>query len=373
MIESIYQVASYDYPLPESQIAQEPAARRDGSRCLVVRDPHTMDDCPFSDLPTLVQAGDLLVINDTKVFPARLLGRKESGGQVELLLLHYPSPPLPSASEEGGEAEVRGLVKSSKRPKPGGRLFFGPNLEAEVLEVLASGEVRAILRWQGELASCLADYGLVPLPPYIHRPTAEGEDDRQRYQTIYAKESGAIAAPTAGLHFSHELIEQIKEKGAHFAQVTLHVGYGTFAPVRVADLREHAIHAEYVSVPESTVAAIREAKARGNRIWAVGTTSARALEFAAASGHLQAVSAWCQLYIYPGYQFRVVDALITNFHLPKSSLLFLVSAFAGLTLVKTAYQRALELGYRFYSYGDAMVIFHAKTHSWVRRRLLQGG
>jgi len=236
-------------------------------------------------------------------------------------------------------------------------LLFGPELEAEVLEVLANGEVRALLRWQGELASCLAAHGLVPLPPYIHRPASEGQDDRQRYQTIYAKESGAIAAPTAGLHFSHELIEQIKEKGAHLAQVTLHVGYGTFAPVRVADLREHAIHAEYVSVPESTVAAIREAKERGNRIWAVGTTSARALEFAAASGQLQPVSGWCQLYIYPGYQFRVVDALITNFHLPKSSLLFLVSAFVGLPLVKTAYRRALELGYRFYSYGDAMVVF----------------
>lgn len=364
MIEPIYQISSYDYQLPESQIAQEPTKYRDGSRCLVVHaDAQTLADGMFTDLPSLIQPGDLLVINDTKVFPARLLGRKESGGQIELLLLHYPAPadpPLTSPPTAWSQAEVMGLVKSSKRPKPGGRLLFGPDLEAECLEIVANGEVRVLLRWRGDLIDILNTYGILPLPPYIHRSSSEdreSRDDRQRYQTIYARETGAIAAPTAGLHFSDQLLQQVREKGGKFAPVTLHVGYGTFAPVRVQDIREHSIHAEYVTVPASTVKAIQEAKATGGRIWAVGTTSARALEFAAASGDLQAVSGWCRLFIYPGYEFRVVDTLITNFHLPKSSLLFLVSAFSGWAPIKKAYQRALDLGYRFYSYGDAMVLF----------------
>lgn len=365
MIEPIYQISSYDYHLPEAQIAQQPTIQRDGSRFLVVHgdasdgDPTSIEDCRFAELPSLIQPGDVLVINDTRVFPARLLGKKETGGQVELLLLHYPDPAErpSSALTTSNQAEVRGLVKSSKRPKPGSRLLFGPDLEAEVLEILNNGEVRVLLRWQGELDQVLNTCGILPLPPYIQRPDGEKRDDRQRYQTIYARENGAIAAPTAGLHFSDELYLQITKKGGKFTPVTLHVGYGTFAPVRVTDIRDHSIHAEYVTVPETTVAAIREAKATGGKIWAVGTTSARALEFAAASGELQAVSDWCRLYIYPGYEFRVVDNLITNFHLPKSSLLFLVSAFAGFNLVKKAYQRALDLGYRFYSYGDAMVLF----------------
>ncbi|MDD5759724.1 MAG: tRNA preQ1(34) S-adenosylmethionine ribosyltransferase-isomerase QueA [Desulfobulbaceae bacterium] len=377
MIDPIYQLSSYDYHLPESQIAQEPTTRRDGSRLLVApNDTVPIDDCHFSALADLIKPGDILVVNDTRVFPARILGKKETGGHVELLLLHYPdttsdpcnTPPAgsdhlaghhdappPQSSER--QTEVRGLIKSSKRPKPGGRLFFAHGLCAEILELLDNGEARVLLRWQGNLEDVLNKCGMLPLPPYIHRSSQDEHNDRQRYQTIYAKETGAIAAPTAGLHFSDELIRQIKGKGCTFASVTLHVGYGTFAPVRVADIRDHVIHAEHVTVPKSTVDAIHAAKAAGGKIWAVGTTSARALEFAAASGELHAVSDWCRLYIYPGYQFKIVDNLITNFHLPKSSLLFMVSAFAGIPLIQKVYQQALDLGYRFYSYGDAMLLY----------------
>ena len=359
MIDPLFHLSSYDYQLPESQIAQEPAARRDGSRLLVVPvPPGTPEDRQFADLPTLIQPHDLLVINDTRVFPARLRGWKESGGQVELFLLHYPEAIVtdPAAPGLTGRAEVKGLVKSSKRPKVGSRLLFGEEMEAEVLELLAAGEVRVRLTWRGRLDEVLSGCGIVPLPPYIRRAVGEERDDRQRYQTIYARESGAVAAPTAGLHFSEPLLQAIRARGATLAPVTLHVGYGTFAPVRCTDIRDHEIHAEYVTVPESTVAAIQRTKAGGGRVWAVGTTSARALEFAAAAGELRAVSGWCRLYIYPGYEFRVVDNLITNFHLPQSSLLFLVSAFAGFDTVRQAYQQALALGYRFYSYGDAMAL-----------------
>lgn len=359
MIDPSFCISSYDYQLPPAQIAQQPAARRDGSRLLVVPGaPGAAEDWLFTDLPKLIGANDLLVINDTRVFPARLRGRKESGGQVELFLLHYPQVigKDEALAAIDGQAEVRGLVKSSKRPKPGMRLLFGDEMEALVLEILANGEVQVRLSWRGALDAVLNGCGMVPLPPYIRRQTGEEGDDRQRYQTIYARESGAIAAPTAGLHFSEPLLQAVRDRGARFVPVTLHVGYATFAPVRTADIREHQIHAEYVSVPESTVQAIRQARDAGGKIWAVGTTSARALEFAAGAGELQAVSGWCRLYIYPGYQFRVVDKLITNFHLPQSSLLFMVSAFAGYDQVMQAYQRALDLGYRFYSYGDAMTL-----------------
>lgn len=359
MIDPIYHISSYDYQLPAAQIAQEPATRRDGSRLLVVAGgTGVMEDWRFADLPKMIRPGDILVVNDTKVFPARLRGRKETGGQVELLLLQYPevSGSDSASSAAGGRAEVRGLVKSSKRPKPGSHLLFGADLEAEVLEVLENGEVRARLCWRGELDDVLNACGILPLPPYIHRQAGEERDDRQRYQTVYARESGAIAAPTAGLHFSDDLLHEVRAQGGQLAPVTLHVGYGTFAPVREADIRDHSIHAEYVMVPEATVQAIHTAKNNGGRVWAVGTTSARALEFAASSGRLEAVAGWCRLYIYPGYEFRVVDNLVTNFHLPQSSLLFMVSAFAGLELVRQSYRRALDLGYRFYSYGDAMVL-----------------
>lgn len=359
MIDPLFHLSSYDYQLPEAQIAQEPAAHRAGSRLLVAHGADgVIKDWQFADLPKLIRPRDVVVINDTRVFPARLRGRKETGGQVELLLLHYPdsSRSVAVAPTFDGRVEVRGLVKSSKRPKSGGRLLFGADLEAEVIEVMDSGEVRALLSWRGDLDTVLNACGLMPLPPYIRRQTGEEGDDRRRYQTVYARQSGAIAAPTAGLHFSDDLLKEIVAQGGRLASVTLHVGYGTFAPVRESDIRKHLIHAEHVTVSEATVQAIQTARAGGGRVWAVGTTSARALEFAAQSGELQAVSDWCRLYIYPGYEFRVVDNLITNFHLPKSSLLFMVSAFAGFDLVTKAYQRALDLGYRFYSYGDAMTL-----------------
>ncbi|MDA8160833.1 MAG: tRNA preQ1(34) S-adenosylmethionine ribosyltransferase-isomerase QueA [Desulfobacteraceae bacterium] len=358
MSDPPYDLAAYDYQLPEELIAQEPQSRRDQSRLLVVNGGgRGLEDWRFAELPRLVAPGEVMVINDTRVFPARLLGRKESGGQVELLLLNYPEPGgVDGGGEDWRRAEARGLVRSSKRPKPGGRLLFGPGLEAQVIEELADGEMRLDLHWQGELDARLAARGQVPLPPYIRRSEGEGAADRQRYQTIYARENGAVAAPTAGLHFSDALLAALAAQGVILAPVTLHVGYGTFAPVRTQDIREHKIHAEWVTVPAATVDAIHQAVAAGRRVWAVGTTSARALEFAAASGRLEPVSGWCRLYIYPGYRFRVVDRLITNFHLPKSSLLFMVSAFAGFELVRRAYQEALARRYRFYSYGDAMLL-----------------
>ncbi len=345
---------AYNFHLPEAQIAQQPAARREGSRLLRV-------DCQsgvithgkFPDLGRLFSAGDVLVINNTKVFPARLLGRKETGGKVELLLLKYPA----FSSRTDGESDVSALLKSSKRPHPGSRLLFGPDLEAIVKEDNGDGSVLVSLKWLGDLDEALGKYGTIPLPPYIHRAAGPNDADRQRYQTVYAKPNGAIAAPTAGLHFTDELLLELQGRGIVIAPLTLHIGYGTFAPVRSRDIREHAIHSEWVDVSEASAAAINQSRLAGRRVWAIGTTSARALEFAAdATGIVRAVSGVCKLYIYPGYKYRVVDNLVTNFHLPKSSLLFMVSAFAGRDLVMSAYQQALSRGYRFYSYGDAMVL-----------------
>ncbi len=359
---TIFDIDSYDYHLPEEQIAQTPAGRRDGSRLLCVDcGDGEIQDSQFAKLTELISAEDVLVVNDTRVFPARLLGKKESGGKAELLLLHYPHAcsEQSSAQEKGfaGKAEVEGLVKSSRRPQLGSRLIFGSDLEAYVLEVGRDGSVRVELSWQGNLDVVLNKYGQMPLPPYIHRDDGGEDQDRLRYQTVYARETGAIAAPTAGLHFSDSLMASIKKKGCRIVGITLHVGYGTFAPVRVSDIREHKIHSEYVEVSAETATAIATSKSNGGRVWAVGTTSARALEFAANdTGGVAAKTGPCTLYIYPGYEYKIVDNLITNFHLPKSSLLFMVSAFAGYELVMRSYQQALALGYRFYSYGDAMAL-----------------
>ncbi len=348
-----FDLDSYDFYLPESQIAQKPAPRREFSRLLQVDCPSgVITDGGFCDLPRLLRPDDVIILNDTRVFPARLLGRKETGGKVELLLLHYPV----SSPNKSGEAQVKALLKSSKRPKPGSRIVFGSDLVAVVDQLNADGSVLVSLQWQGDISSLLGQYGQMPLPPYINRDAGPDAEDRLRYQTVYAKRNGAIAAPTAGLHFTDELLADLRERGVTIAYVTLHVGYGTFAPVRTPDIREHAIHSEWVSVPSETSDAIRQAKAAGGRVWAVGTTSARALEFAAdGNGGVNTVSGACKLYIYPGYKYQVVDNLVTNFHLPKSSLLFMVSAFVGRQLVMKAYQEALQLGYRFYSYGDAMI------------------
>lgn len=360
-MKAIYDIERYNYDLPEECIAQEPAARRDASRLLVL-DCKTdeLSDKHFSDVLDYFKAGDVIVVNDTRVFPARLLGRKPSGGKVELLVLEYPAATGGQADESNSswaEVTVTGLIKSSKRPKPGGRLLFGPQLEGIVQELRPDGKARVLIRYQGDLSRLLEEYGIMPLPPYIRRHMGEKTEDRQRYQTVFAKQAGAVAAPTAGLHFTDALLKKIQGKGVDIAVITLHVGYGTFAPVRVDDIREHRIHSEYLEISAQTAGLVNEAKASRGTVWAVGTTTVRALEYAAdEQGRVCEKSGQCDLYIYPGYKFRVVDNLITNFHLPRSSLLFLVSALAGQERILRAYDHAIKKGYRFYSYGDAMAI-----------------
>lgn len=364
----LYHISSYDFELPESQIAQHPVAQRDASKLLMVAGGDTQfADLRFADLVDYLKPGDLLVVNDTRVFPARLLGRKESGGRVELFILEFPrhSPSVTDVPEQEPagtwrEVEAVGLMKSSKRPRPGVLLEFGADLGAEVKSVGESGEVCVTLRFQGELADVLEAHGTMPLPPYIDRRAGAQPADRERYQTIYASQTGAVAAPTAGLHFTNALLAKIRAKGVGMASVTLHVGYGTFAPVRVEDIRQHRIHQEYVSISPATASAVNETRRVGGRVWAVGTTSLRALEFGADdNGVVRPVQDWCGLYIYPGYRFKVVENLITNFHLPRSSLLFMVSALAGRERMLAAYRYAMAHDYRFYSYGDAMAIITA--------------
>ncbi|MFN2366272.1 MAG: tRNA preQ1(34) S-adenosylmethionine ribosyltransferase-isomerase QueA [Desulfurivibrionaceae bacterium] len=354
----MFDVEDYNYHLPAASIAQKPAARRDESRLLVLGRGEGLRDRMFGDIVELFEPGDLLVVNDTRVFPARLIGYKETGGKVELFLLNYPRGWEITTDESGrGRAEVICLLKSSKRPLPGSRLLLGADLDGEVLEYLESGQVRVALSFKGELEPILNRHGHVPLPPYIRREEGGDAPDRERYQTVYASETGAVAAPTAGLHFTPELLEAIKAGGVRIANITLHVGYGTFSPVRVEDIRDHEIHQEYVRIEAGTATLINQTRQGGGRIWAVGTTTARALEDGAdEKGMVSEKAGWCGLYIYPGYKFKVVDNLITNFHLPRSSLLFLVSALAGGEQVMAAYRHAVEHGYRFYSYGDAMAI-----------------
>ena len=356
-----YNIDSYSYHLPAEQIAQQPAQKRDSSRLLSL-DCATgnVEDLVFSDIVDFFSPGDLVVVNNTKVFPARVQGRKESGGKVELLILEYPQ----CAADDGGKVdtaiqrvEVVGLLKSSKRPKVGQKILFAENFEAEVLDFLTAGKVRLQLCYSGDLDQLLDQHGQMPLPPYIKREGRGEETDKQRYQTVYAAETGAIAAPTAGLHFTDELLAQITAKGVAVAGVTLHVGYGTFAPVRVQDIRDHVIHSEFLTVTADTARKVNQVKENGGRVWAVGTTTVRALEFAAdEEGMLHENQGWCDLYIYPGYRFKVVENLITNFHLPGSSLLFMISALVGREKILSCYRHAVADQYRFFSYGDAMVI-----------------
>jgi S-adenosylmethionine:tRNA ribosyltransferase-isomerase len=360
MVEKIplmYNIDSYQYDLPPDRIAQQPAPSRELSRLLALDSvTGAIRDLCFTDIVDFFSPGDLLVVNNTRVFPARLLGHKETGGRVELLILHYPAEVFP-ATDNRNQVEVTGLLKSSKGFRPGQKIMFAEDLTAEVIELFAAGKARLKLHFQGELAPLLDKYGQLPLPPYIKREQGEEPLDRERYQTVFAAETGAIAAPTAGLHFTAELLAAIAEKGVERESVTLHVGYGTFAPVRVQDIRQHQIHSEFLTVSASTAAKINEVRHRGGRIWAVGTTTVRALEFAAdATGAVQAKEGWCDLYMYPGYRFKVVSNLITNFHLPGSSLLFMVSALVGRERILTAYAHAVHSGYRFFSYGDAMII-----------------
>ncbi len=340
-----FRLEAYQYELPEELIAYRPAERREESRLLVLeRKSGRIEHLPrFSEIEEYLREGDLLVLNDTRVFPARLPGRKETGGRVEILLLRLPEPGKP----------VPALYRG-KKLLPGYRVIFSEELSAVVLEKSPEGELKLLLEGPEDLLSAIKRVGKAPLPPYIKRePEAE---DLLRYQTVYARKDGSVAAPTAGFHFSEELLSRLSERGVRRAFITLHVGYGTFAPIKTPDIRKHRIHQEYVEIPEETVRAVEETRARGGRVIAVGTTAVRALEWGAASGELLPRKGWCDLYIYPGFRFRVVQALVTNFHLPGSSLLVLVSAFAGRRLILSAYREAIRRRYRFYSYGDAMLI-----------------
>ena len=334
------QVSDFDFDLPDELIAQLPPEVRGGSRLLHVDASGMQHDCWFRDLPALLHPDDLLVMNDTRVIKARLFGQKDSGGKVELLVERVT-----------GEFEALAFIRASHAPKPGSRIVLADDVGAEVL---ARQDDLTLLRFQHPVLDVLEQLGQLPLPPYIvHTPTA---DDEARYQTVYANEPGAVAAPTAGLHFDAAMLDALRAQGVRTAQVTLHVGAGTFQPVRVAHLADHKMHSERYAIPQATIDAIHDTRARGGRVVAVGTTSLRALEAAASHGDLHAGSNETDIFITPGYRFKVVDALITNFHLPKSTLLMLVAAFAGYDSIRAAYAHAIAERYRFFSYGDAMLL-----------------
>ena len=343
----LYSLSDYDYHLPKGLIAQEPLAQRDNSRLFCLdRKTGSWGHRRFADLADLLNAGDLLVLNNTRVVPGRLLGHKESGGKVEILILDYA---------RGFRDKIFDcLIKSSKRPKPGSLLLFERDLTARVVSVSPT-TCRVAFEDQDRFDRILQEIGHIPLPPYIRR--ADADKDRQTYQTVYASDKGAIAAPTAGLHFTDALLEKLTGKGVQTVYLTLHVGYGTFVPVRVDDIRRHQMHAEWFGLSSSTAEMLNRAKSQGRRIVAVGTTSVRTLEYCTdPKGHVTAQSGMCDLFIYPGYRFKLVDAMITNFHLPQSTLLMLVSAFAGREKILSAYAEAVREKYRFFSYGDAMFI-----------------
>ncbi len=356
-----FSLEAYDYALPQENIAQHPSETRDGSRLLVLdRKTTELQHRKFSDITRYFNKNDILVINDTRVFPARLRGRKTSGGKVEIFLLHFPlEKPSSVDSSTKKYAETTALIKSSRRPAKGSKMEINPDLSCTLLEHLDNGQVKIQLEYpqQLDLIELLSQYGSVPLPPYIERNGGIQENDRSRYQTIYAQHTGAVAAPTAGLHFTEPLFDSLRSRGVEIVSLTLHVGYGTFAPVRTEAINEHTIHQEYISISKETAKKIQAAKKRGGKVWAVGTTTVRALEFAAtATGEVSETEGWCDLYIIPGFKFKVIDNLITNFHLPKSSLLFLVSALCGRKTLMHCYNEAIARNYRFYSYGDAMAI-----------------
>ena len=350
----MFSIEDYHYHLPEQLIAQQPSQERDHSRLLVM-DRHTGDLSHqiFHELEAFLDPSDVLVINNTQVIPGRIVGKKESGGRIEALVLNYASRMRSSAPENQFEC----MLKSSKRTRIGARLTFPEGVTARVME-REDNIYRLSFSCKGDFRSVLNRIGQTPLPPYIKRDgTQPTQDDSTTYQTIYASQEGAIAAPTAGFHFTEALMQRLKDKGVTLAPITLHVGYGTFLPVRVTDIREHSMHSEWFSIPEETAETVSLAKKEGRRVVAVGTTSVRTLEFAMhENGNMRPMTGPCNLFIYPGYQFRVVDAMITNFHLPKSTLLMLVSAFAGRNNILSAYQTAIQENYRFYSYGDAMLI-----------------
>jgi len=348
----------FDYDLPEELIAQYPSAQRDQCRLLDLT-AHQLEsaDRRFFELPELLQAGDLLVFNDTRVIPARMLGYKSSGGRVELLLERIIA-----------SNRVVAQLRASKAPQSGQNLYFAGSLQARVCGREGDFFVLefALEEHDKDVLDCFHRCGQMPLPPYIRR--AVNTADSSRYQTIYARADGAVAAPTAGLHFSQALMTALGQKGVQFGYLTLHVGAGTFQPVRARNIDEHQMHAERLSVSQQLCEQITATRKQGRRIIAVGTTVVRALETAAQSGELQAFSGESRLFIYPGFHFRVVDALLTNFHLPRSSLLIMLSAFAGREFILHGYQQAVARKYRFFSYGDAMFVVRRQTSSYNAAR-----
>ena len=340
--------SDFNFELPQELIAQYPLPDRSSSRLLCLDKTGKVDDRVFTELPDMLQDGDLLVFNNTRVIPARLFGSKQTGGKVEVLMERILD-----------DHRLLAHVRASKSPKPGSRLLLEGSIDVAVLE--REGELFE-LRFEGpaSVIEQLDEYGHIPLPPYIER--ADETHDRERYQTIYAQKQGAVAAPTAGLHFDKALLEKLTERGVSFAFVTLHVGAGTFQPVRVDDISEHHMHAEYIEVDDDVVAAVESTRSAGGRVIAVGTTSVRAIESAAHNGKLTSYFGDTDIFITPGYHFQVVDGLITNFHLPESTLLMLVCAFSGYDAVMSAYQHAIRQKYRFFSYGDAMFLMNAKEY-----------
>lgn len=380
-----FNLASYAFALPEDRIAQYPAAERSASRLLCLdKNSGAIEHARFADIGRRLPERSLLVVNNSRVIPARVFGQRSGSGRMEMLLL-TPLPllsPLPCKQEPHScsapgcmHAEAEALLRPAKKIRPGDTILFDADFSLQLLEKREFGRCRVRLAWRGDLLAIFTRLGEMPLPPYIkrhspgnaaHAPCAERRYDAERYQTVYARgdKAGSVAAPTAGLHFTPALREELARFGHEWAEVTLYVGYGTFSPVRCGDIREHAMHAEYVDVPEATAEAVNKAKAEGRPVIAVGTTSARTLEGAfaalhpegATGGSLRAFAGWTDVFLYPGRRFRVIDGLVTNFHLPESSLLMLVSALAGRTRVMAAYSEALAQEYRFFSYGDAMLI-----------------
>ncbi len=336
--------SDFYYELPPELIAQTPLQRRDDSRLMVLnRESGAVEHRHFFDLPRYLRPGDCLVLNNSRVLPARLIGRRETGGASEVLLL-----------TDKGDNVWECLVRPGKKLRPGAKVIFGDGqLVAEILEVLPDGNRLVKFHYEGIFLEVLETLGRMPLPPYIK----EELNDQERYQTVYSKVVGSAAAPTAGLHFTPELLRQIEEMGVKLAYVTLHVGLGTFRPVKVEDVETHDMHSEYCVVPQETADIINETKRTGGRVICVGTTSCRTIEsFANEDGTMDAHAGWTKIFIYPGYRFKCLDALVTNFHLPESTLVMLVSALAGKENVMNAYAEAVKERYRFFSFGDAMFI-----------------
>jgi S-adenosylmethionine:tRNA ribosyltransferase-isomerase len=339
-------IKEFDYPLPPSLIAQHPSSKREESRLMVVRrEDGRIEHRVFKEISDFLRVGDLLVMNNTRVLPARLIGKKETGGRCEILI-------IPSGSETKAEPEA--LIKGSGKLKEGARIDFGRGIFGQI-KSLNRGRARVSFSFPGPVEEILREIGHIPLPPYIKR--GDAPLDRDRYQTVYAEKDGSIAAPTAGLHFTRALLDSLSEKGVNLARITLHIGVGTFAPVKVGIVEEHRMDPEWIEISPETGEQIEAARQRGGRIIAVGTTSTRALEsFVDSQGRIRPGTGSSSLFIYPPHRFRIVEGLLTNFHLPKSTLIMLACAFAGKDLLMRAYSEAVDRKYRFYSYGDAMLI-----------------